>query len=83
MTRLSLAQRLALLLATLASLAVLAMGLLLSWNLRGGFGDYLAARDAERLHAFAAHVSEILSQPDGAVGFQDAADIDLLSLIHI
>jgi two-component system, OmpR family, sensor histidine kinase BaeS len=82
MTRLSLAQRLALLLATLASLAVLAMALLLSWNLRGGFGDYLAARDAERLHAFAAHVSEILSQPDGAVGFQDAADIHLGELLR-
>ena len=82
MIRLTLAQRLALLLATMASLAVLAMALLLSWNLRGGFGDYLAARDAERLRAFAAHVSETLAQPDGTAVLREPADIELGELLR-
>ena len=82
MIRLSLAHRLALLLALLASLAVMAMALLLSWNLRGGFGDYLAARDAERLRAFASHVSEVLSQPHGTNGFPEVSEIDLGQLLR-
>jgi two-component system, OmpR family, sensor histidine kinase BaeS len=73
--RLRLVHTLSLLLLAAVLLAVLAMGAVMAWNLRKGFADYLAARDAERLVQFADMVGELAEQAGGlaAVQQQDQA----------
>ncbi len=68
--RLRLVHTLSLLLLSAVLLAVAAMGAVTAWNLRHGFADYLAARDAERLEQFATLVGQAAEQ---AGGFQALA----------
>ena len=63
--RLRLVHALSLLLLGVILAAVLAFGGLLAWNLRSGFNEYMAARDAERLEQFAALIAEHLQRPGG------------------
>jgi two-component system, OmpR family, sensor histidine kinase BaeS len=68
--RLRLVHTLSLLLLAAVLLAVLAMGAVMAWNLRKGFADYLAARDAERLVQFADMVGELAEQAGGLAALQ-------------
>ncbi len=67
--RLRLVHTLSLLLLCAVAVAVLAMGSVMAWNLRNGFSDYLAARDAERLEQFVTLVEERAEQAGGRDAF--------------
>ncbi len=56
--RLRIVHQLSLLLLCAVVLAVLAVGGVVVWNLRTGFGDYLRARDAQQMERLAALVAE-------------------------
>lgn len=64
--RLRLVHTLSLLLVAATLLAVAGMGGVLSWNLRRGFADVLAARDADRLEQFARLVARQAEASGGA-----------------
>ncbi len=64
--RLRLAHKMVLLLTAAVSIAVIAFGTLLAWNLRTGFGAYLEGRDIEHLEQVAVVASERLVRPDQA-----------------
>lgn len=64
--RLRLVHTLSLLLLSAVSVAVLAMGAVLAWNLRNGFTDFLAARDVERLEQFVTLVEGSAEQAGGS-----------------
>ena len=53
MIRLRLVHRLSLLLVSLTTLCIIAMAMLIAWNLRNGFGAFLAERDRQDLQEFA------------------------------
>jgi two-component system, OmpR family, sensor histidine kinase BaeS len=77
--RLRLVHTLSLLLLSAVLLAVLAMGVVMAWNLKNGFGHYLEARDVERLEQFAALVTEVAAQAGGITALQQRMDMrDLL-----
>ena len=63
--RLRLVHTLSLTLLAFAGLAVLALGGLTAWNLRNGFGNYLAARDVEHLERFAEVVAAAVAREGG------------------
>jgi two-component system, OmpR family, sensor histidine kinase BaeS len=63
--RLRLVHTLSLTLLAFAGLAVLALGGLTAWNLRNGFGNYLAARDVAHLERFAGVVADATSRQGG------------------
>lgn len=63
--RLRLVHTLSLTLLTFAGVAVLALGGLTAWNLRDGFGNYLAARDVAHLERFAGVVGAAATRPGG------------------
>jgi two-component system sensor histidine kinase BaeS len=63
--RLRLVHTLSLTLLAFAGLAVLALGGLTAWNLRNGFGNYLAARDVVHLERFADLVAATAARPGG------------------
>lgn len=63
--RLRLVHTLSLLLLAAVSVAVLAMGSMMAWNLRNGFTDFLAARDVERLEQFVTLVERSAEQAGG------------------
>lgn len=63
--RLRLVHTLSLTLLAFAGLAVLALGGLTAWNLRNGFGNYLAARDVAHLERFAGVVGTAAARPGG------------------
>jgi len=71
----------ALLLLSAVLLTVLCMGALNAWNLRNGFSDFLASRDAERLEKFASLVSARAEQAGGLNGLV-AQGIDLRELLR-
>ncbi|OYU10684.1 MAG: hypothetical protein CFE38_16285 [Comamonadaceae bacterium PBBC1] len=61
--RLRLVHKLSLLMLSFALVAVLALGGFTAWNLRHGFGQYLAARDVVHLEAFRDLVEKKLAIP--------------------
>ncbi|MFZ2988455.1 ATP-binding protein [Ideonella sp.] len=63
--RLRLVHTLSLTLLAFAGLAVLALGGLTAWNLRNGFGNYLAARDVAHLDRFSDVVGAAAARPGG------------------
>jgi two-component system sensor histidine kinase BaeS len=63
--RLRLVHTLSLTLLAFAGLAVLALGGLTAWNLRNGFGNYLAARDVLHLERFADVVTAAAERQGG------------------
>ncbi len=63
--RLRLVHTLSLTLLAFAGLAVLALGGLTAWNLRNGFGNYLAARDVAHLDHFSGVVGAAAARPGG------------------
>lgn len=69
--RLRLAYTLALVLLLAVFAAVVAMGAVTTWNLKNGFSDYLAARDAERLDQFAALASAAADEAGGLQAIRD------------
>ena len=71
----------ALLLLSAVLLTVLCMGALNAWNLRNGFSDFLASRDAERLEKFASLVSTRAEQAGGLNGLV-AQGMDLRELLR-
>lgn len=71
----------ALLLLSAVLLTVLCMGALNAWNLRNGFSDFLASRDAERLEKFASLVSTSAEQAGGLDGLV-AQGMDLRELLR-
>lgn len=54
------------LMVSLTALTVVAMGALMTWNLRNGFGTYLAERDHQQLQDLAHYVAERTAQAGGA-----------------
>jgi two-component system, OmpR family, sensor histidine kinase BaeS len=60
--RLRILHQLWLLLLIAVVLAVLAVGGVVAWNLRAGFGDYLRARDTQQMTRLAALVAEMSAQ---------------------
>lgn len=54
------------LMVSLTALTVVAMGALMTWNLRNGFGTYLVERDRQQLQAFARYVAERTAEAGGA-----------------
>ena len=70
--RTRLVHTLSLLLLTAVLLAVLSMGGLMAWNLRNGFSDYLAARDATRVDRFAEFITTKVRQAGGIRAMQDS-----------
>jgi two-component system, OmpR family, sensor histidine kinase BaeS len=80
--RLRLVHTLSLLLLSAVLLAVLGMGAVMAWNLKSGFTDYLAARDAERLEQFAALTSEIIMQAGGLSALQQRSP-DMRELLEL
>jgi two-component system sensor histidine kinase BaeS len=63
--RLRLVHTLSLTLLAFAGLAVVALGGLTAWNLRNGFGNYLAARDVMHLERFADVVADATGRQGG------------------
>ncbi len=78
--RLRLVHTLSLLLLGVILAAVLAFGGMLAWNLRSGFNDYMAARDAERLEQFATLIAEHLQRSSGLAAFRNGG-IELRELL--
>jgi len=70
--RIRLVHTLSLLLLTAVLLAVLSMGGLMAWNLRNGFSDYLAVRDAERVDRFVEFLAQKVEQAGGIRALQDS-----------
>ncbi|WP_284614367.1 ATP-binding protein [Aquabacterium humicola] len=79
--RLRLVHTLSLCLVAAVASSVLAMGAVLAWNLRQGFGDYLAARDTERLETFAGVVADALRAGGGEAALQDGR-LDMRQLLR-
>lgn len=79
--RLRLAHTQALMLLSAVLLTVLCLGALNAWNLRNGFSDFLASRDAERLEAFAALVAT-RAEAAGGLEAMVAQDIDMHPLFQ-
>jgi two-component system sensor histidine kinase BaeS len=77
---LRLVHTLSLLLIGVIVAAVLAFGGMLAWNLRSGFNDYMAARDAERLEQFATLLAEHLQHAGGMEAIQNGG-IELRELL--
>lgn len=78
--RLRLVHKLSLLMLSFALLAVLALGGLTAWNLRHGFGEYLAAREVVHLEAFRDHLeAQLHSNVQPAVQVQDLSMHALLN----
>lgn len=69
--RLRLFHKLFLLLAMTALLAAMAMAIVLSFNLRSGFADYLDARDDEQFSAFVDAASANIAAHGGAAALRD------------
>ena len=63
--RLRLVHTLSLTLLAFAAIAVLALGGLTAWNLRHGFGSYLAARDVAHLERFVGVVESVAARAGG------------------
>lgn len=78
--QLRLVHTLSLLLLGLILAAVVAFGGMLAWNLRSGFNDYMAARDAERLEQFTALIAERL-QGSGELEALRNGQLDLRDLL--
>lgn len=78
--RLRLVHKLSLLMLSFALLAVLALGGLTAWNLRHGFGEYLAAREVVQLEAFVDYLeSQLNRNVQPAVQVQDLSMHALLN----
>ena len=78
--RLRLVHTLSLTLLAFAGLAVLALGGLTAWNLRNGFGSYLAARDVQHLGRFAGVVEAAVAREGGLQALQQGR-LDLRELL--
>jgi len=78
--RLRLVHTLSLMLIAAVLLAVLGIGLATAWNLRNGFSDYIAARDAERLEQFAQLVAQAVDEA-GGIQALPAGQLDLFFLL--
>jgi two-component system sensor histidine kinase BaeS len=79
--RLRLVHTLALTLLAFAGVSVLAMGGLTAWQLRNGFGEYLAARDVQHFDRFVGVVESRVASADGAADLL-AGRIKLRSLLE-
>lgn len=79
--RLRLVHTLSLLLLSAVSVAALAMGAVLAWNLRNGFSDFLAARDVERLEQFVTLVEGSAEQAGGSDALTQRR-LDMRTLLH-
>lgn len=79
--RLRLVHTLSLLLLAAVSVAVLAMGSVMAWNLRNGFTDFLAARDVERLEQFVTLVERSAEQAGGSVALSQHR-LDMRTLLQ-
>lgn len=79
--RLRLAHMLSLLLVGAVTVAVVGMGMASAWNLQHGFGEYIAARDAEQLERFALMVEATLADSGGVEGLR-ARRMDLRWLVR-
>jgi len=79
--RLRLAHMLSLLLVGAVTVAVLGMGMASAWNLRHGFNQYIAARDAAQLERFATMVESTLAEAGGVEGLREQ-HMDLRWLAH-
>jgi two-component system sensor histidine kinase BaeS len=71
---------LSLTLLAFAGLAVLALGGLTTWNLRHGFGEYLAARDVGHLERFADVVARAAIRAGGAPALEQGR-LDMRALL--
>ena len=78
--RLRLVHTLSLTLLAFAGVAVLALGGLTAWNLRNGFGSYLAARDVQHLGRFAGVVEAAVAREGGLQALQQGR-LDLRELL--
>ena len=78
--RLRLVHTLSLTLLAFAGVAVLALGGLTAWNLRNGFGSYLAARDVQHLGRFAGVVEAAAAREGGLQALQQGR-LDLRELL--
>ena len=73
MMRLRLVHRLSLLLVTLTALCILALAALVAWNLRSGFGQYLAERDKRDLQQLATFIGERLEDSGNSNALADGS----------
>ena len=81
--RLRLVHKLSLLMLSLVLVAVLALGGLTAWNLRHGFGEYLAAREVVHLEAFKDFLeAQLNSSSQPTVRVQDLSMHALLNGFH-
>ena len=80
--RFRLAHTLSLTLLAFAGVAVLALGGLMAWQLRHGFGEYLAAGDVLHFERFVAVVEARLEQEDGVADLM-AGRLDLRRLLDV
>ena len=79
--RLRLAHTLSLALLAFAAMAVLALGGLTAWNLRDGFGNYLAHREVQHLERLVALIQTIAMREGGLDTLQQGR-LDLRSLFR-
>jgi two-component system sensor histidine kinase BaeS len=79
--RLRLVHTLSLTLLAFTGLAVLALGGLTAWNLRNGFGNYLAARDVAHLERFVGVVEAAAAQAGGLPALQPGK-LDMWALME-
>ena len=80
--RFRLAHTLSLTLLAFSGVAVLALGGLMAWQLRHGFGEYLAAGDVLHFERFVAVVEARLEQEDGVADLM-AGRLDLRRLLDV
>jgi two-component system sensor histidine kinase BaeS len=78
--RLRLVHTLSLTLLAFTGLAVLALGGLTAWNLRNGFGNYLAARDVVQLERFVGIVEGAVAREGGLPALQPGR-LDMRTLL--
>jgi two-component system sensor histidine kinase BaeS len=78
--RLRLVHTLSLTLLAFTGLAVLALGGLTAWNLRNGFGSYLASRDVVQLERFVGVVESAVARPGGLAALQQGR-LDMRTLM--
>jgi two-component system, OmpR family, sensor histidine kinase BaeS len=79
--RLRLVHTLSLTLLAFAVTAVLALGGLTAWNLRKGFGDYVAARDVAHFERFVGVLEATLARGGGLQDLRDGA-IDMRAVLN-
>ena len=73
--RLRLAHTLSLALLAFAAMAVLALGGLTAWNLRDGFGNYLAHREVQHLERLVALI-QTTAMREGGLDAQQQGRLD-------